>query len=184
MRTVFVVVLIALALLGIQTNSEGIDDDREGGVKKRTRPSVNSLIVTPQINETVSSEGINSIPSPSVLDVDKDEVSEQTRLDMIVRAFERLPTAELERFDIDISTPILEETLRAENLKVAWSQRQAELRIGMASIVKPAEFMAEIAVKLRDNKQNLSESIESLRELESFLDDIDNARDFHTIGGW
>lgn len=52
----------------------------------------------------------------------------------------------------------------------------------MASVVKPAEFMAEIAVKLRENNQSISESVESLKELESLLSDIDNSRDFYTIG--
>ena len=52
----------------------------------------------------------------------------------------------------------------------------------MANVVKPAEFMAEIALKLRENKQNLSDSLDSLRELESLLGDIDNSRDFYTIG--
>lgn len=52
----------------------------------------------------------------------------------------------------------------------------------MANVVKPAEFMAEIALKLREKKQNLSESLDSLRELESLLGDIDNSRDFYTIG--
>ena len=52
----------------------------------------------------------------------------------------------------------------------------------MASVAKPAEFMAEIALKLRENKQSISECVESLKELESLLSDIDNARDFYTIG--
>ena len=74
------------------------------------------------------------------------------------------------------------DTLRAENLKTAWSKRQEELKIAMASVAKPAEFMAEIAFKLRENNQSLGECVESLRELESLLGDIDNARDFYTIG--
>lgn len=67
-------------------------------------------------------------------------------------------------------------------MKVAWTKRQEELKIAMASVVKPAEFMAEIAVKLRENNQSISESVESLKELESLLSDIDNSRDFYTIG--
>ena len=42
--------------------------------------------------------------------------------------------------------------------------------------------MAEIALKLRENKQSLSASLDSLRELESLLGDIDNSRDYYTIG--
>ena len=88
----------------------------------------------------------------------------------------------MNRFDIDIATPIFVDTLRADNLKTAWSKRQEELKIAMASVAKPAEFMAEIALKLRENNQSLNECIESLKELESLLSDIDNARDFYTIG--
>lgn len=73
-------------------------------------------------------------------------------------------------------------TLRAELLKAAWAKRQEELKIAMASVVKPAEFMAEIALNLRGNNQTVSESVESLKELESLLTDIDNSRDFYTIG--
>ena len=82
------------------------------------------------------------------------------------------------RFDIDIATPIFVGTLRAENLKTAWTKRQEEIRIA----AKPVNVMAEIALKLRENKQSLSECVESLKELESLLSDIDNARDFYTIG--
>ena len=65
---------------------------------------------------------------------------------------------------------------------MAWTKRQKELIVAMASVAKPAEFMAEIALKLRENNQSLSECVESLKELESLLSDIDNARDFYTIG--
>ena len=88
----------------------------------------------------------------------------------------------LYRFDIDIATPVFVNTLRAELLKAAWAKRQEELKIAMASVVKPAEFMAEIAFNLRGNNQTISESVESLKELESLLTDIDNSRDFYTIG--
>lgn len=88
----------------------------------------------------------------------------------------------LPRFDIDLSTPVIVNTLRAANLKVAWAKRQEELKVAMANVVKPAEFMADIALKLREKKQSLTESLDSLRELESLLGDIDNSRDYYTIG--
>jgi hypothetical protein len=63
----------------------------------------------------------------------------------------------------------------------------------MKNVLKPAEFMGNILKKLNNNndENNLISSaattkdkIEALKELESLLCDIDNARDFHTIGGW
>ena len=44
------------------------------------------------------------------------------------------------------------------------------------------KIMAEIALNLRENKQSISECVESLKKLESLLRDISNARDFYTIG--
>ena len=82
------------------------------------------------------------------------------------------------RSDIDSAPLISVDILRAENLKTACTKRQEELRIAE----KPENVMAEIALKLRENNQSLSECVESLKELESLLSDIDNARDFYTIG--
>ena len=59
----------------------------------------------------------------------------------------------------------------------------------MAAMTKPAEVMAEIAKELRESQEN--EVTEEDREewvlarliaLEDHLEDIDNARDFHSIG--
>jgi hypothetical protein len=82
------------------------------------------------------------------------------------------------RFDIDIATPIFVGTLRAENLKTAWTKRQEEIRIA----AKPVNVMAEIALKLRENKQSLSECVESLKKLESLFRNYKNVQDFYTMG--
>ena len=136
---------------------------------------------------------------------DREPVDEQTRLDTMLRAFQRLPAPELARLDVDdITTPVESGTMRAERLKKAWTQRQAELKNAVDSMVKPAAFMADIAAKLRDSRyyvkpsgdgntedgDNNGQDLEKrkvlslLRELEALVDDVDNARDFHTIGGW
>ena len=82
------------------------------------------------------------------------------------------------RFDIDIAPPISVVTLHAENLKTVWTKRQEELRIAD----KPENVMAEIALKLRENKQSLSECVESLKTLASLLSEQENAQDFYDMG--
>ena len=134
---------------------------------------------------------------------DLEPVDEQTRIDTMVRAFQRLPEPELARLGVDITGDKIESgSERATRLREAWVKRQAELKNAVDSMVKPAEFMAEIAAKLRDTQYHMSSGttgnppvppmgaeaeagvVSSLRELEGLVDDVDNARDFHTIGGW
>ena len=154
-----------------------------------------------------SSSSSSSSPSFTVEvheGTDSEPVDEQTRLDTMLRAFQRLPAPELARLDVDdITTPVESGTERAERLKKAWTQRQAELKNAVDSMVKPAAFMADIAAKLRDSRYYVKQSgtgsadganndrdveerqvLSLLRELEALVDDVDNARDFHTIGGW
>ena len=131
---------------------------------------------------------------------------EQERIDTIVRAFNRLPAPELERLGVDIKTaPIQQGTSQAMQLKRAWLERQKELKEAMASMTKPAEHMGELARRMKvfaerrrqpsslplevngkddvdvDSIKDISNALE---ELETTLADIDNARDFYTIGGW
>ena len=82
------------------------------------------------------------------------------------------------RSDIDSAPLISVDILRAENLKTAWTKRQEELRIAE----KPENVMAEIALKLRENKQSLSECVESLKKLASLLSEQENAQDFYDMG--
>jgi hypothetical protein len=67
-------------------------------------------------------------------------------------------------------------------LKTAWTKRQEEIRSAKAFAAKPVNIMAEIALNLRENKQSLSECVESLKELESLFRNYKNARDFYTMG--
>ena len=112
---------------------------------------------------------------------------EQERIDTIVRTFNRLPAPELERLGVDItSEPIVQGSAKAEQLKRAWLERQKELKQAMESMTKPAEHMAELAKRIKEFIEGGSaDGVEqTLDELESLLSDVDNARDFHTIGGW
>ena len=63
-------------------------------------------------------------------------------------------------------------------MKTAWTKRQEELRIAAKSV----NVMAEIALKLRENKQSVGECVKSLKELEWLLSRKTNARDFYEMG--
>lgn len=111
--------------------------------------------------------------------------SEQEKIDTIVRAFQRLPPNELERLNVDISKTILAGTQEAEQLFNSWKMRQEELQHAMKSLLKPAEAMANYTEQLKNLSVNaVNEKRQILIDLESLLLDIDNARDFHTIGAW
>ena len=117
-------------------------------------------------------------------------ITEQDRIDTIVRSFQRLPPAERERLGVDISKSIEAGSKLAKELQKAWDIRQQEVKEAMESVLKPAEFMAQLASILRGNTTSITENdkveeiSKALIELESLVSDIDNARDFHTIGGW
>ncbi len=111
-------------------------------------------------------------------------ISTQHRIDTIVRAFNRLPASELERIGIDLSQPILSGTDQAKKLFDAWKTRQEEFRKAVESMAKPAEHMKNICNVLKDPQSSLQQLKEALREIESLLSDVDNAKDFYTIGGW
>eukprot|EP01039_Chlorochromonas_danica_P011211 gene11209-12503_t len=120
------------------------------------------------------------------------------------RAFRHLPQAELERLGLDhlLAAPLPHDSgdtvgsvgkirpgsPEAQQLVTAWRSRQEELRTIMASMVKPAEHMANLTRSLQEGVEGTKlvwqERVSVLEELESLLTDIDNARDFHTIGGW
>lgn len=112
------------------------------------------------------------------------EPTPQERLDTIMKAFRRLPPAELSRLGVDVSENIVDGTPAAEHVLKAWSDRQEELKKAMKSLMQPAELMAKITQQLQDIALSLSEKEQALIDLESLLADIDNSRDFHTLGSW
>lgn len=137
-------------------------------------------------------------------------LSEQERIDTMVRAFKRLPAAELDRIGVDISAPIQSGSENAKHLFEAWKVRQAEFKKAVESMLAPVEHMKTIADRLQayintgmsgkessmfsspssekqggvSNEASSPNILDVLTELESLLSDVDNARDFHTIGGW
>lgn len=108
---------------------------------------------------------------------------DQVSLDTIVSALKKLPDGELERLGLDITAEFIAGTPSGDSLREVWKRRQAELKEAMSSIVKPAEVMADLSTRMRDSTDTI-EIVSALLELETFLVDVDNARDYHTIGGW
>lgn len=108
----------------------------------------------------------------------------QERLDMVVKALSRLPPHELERLGVSLTNEIIDGSPEADNLFRAWADRQSELKTAMKSLMQPAEFMTVLSATLRNATVPHSERRQALVDLESLVGDIDNARDFHTIGSW
>lgn len=98
-------------------------------------------------------------------------------------ALSKLPQEELIRLDIDLNGEFIPGTLNSEKLINAWNERQKEVKSAVEGLMKPAEFMKDI-IKNIQNTTDQEIILKNLVVLESLLADIDNARDFHTIGGW
>ena len=114
---------------------------------------------------------------------------EQKRIDMIVRSFSKLPESELSRLGVDLSQKIYVGSDEANKLLASWRERQEEIKLAMAAMTKPAEMMGELAKGIKEFIPNESDNNylqieEKLVELEGLLEDMDNARDFYTIGAW
>jgi uncharacterized protein Yka (UPF0111/DUF47 family) len=112
--------------------------------------------------------------------------TDQERIDTLVRAFKHLPLEEQAKIGVDLNEPVAAGSERASSLYEAWVQRQKLFREAMDSLMKPAEKMAEM-VQILQNVNNTADDsyiTTTLTDLEVILGDIDNARDFHTIGGW
>lgn len=182
-----VIFLVFLAYSGTNTLCHALDEKKEHS--------------SHEDDQAISLEGFKLLDGePSTGTV----VTEQDKIDMMVRSLSHLPEAERERLGIDIdgSVPILAGSVEAEILHHVWTLRQQELRDVMAEVMKPAELMASLAKELdtitvgltADSNRDTEEVVDSdaadahrvqiLHELEDLLSDVDNARDFHTIGAW
>lgn len=82
-------------------------------------------------------------------------IDEQTRLDAIIKAFQRLPGRELDRFNVNFDAPIVAGTSEAEHLLEAWTARQKELKEAMKNILQPAEHMTNITRMLNGTAPEL-----------------------------
>lgn len=90
---------------------------------------------------------------------------------------------ELNRLGIDLNQDFIADTPNGNLLHEIWNIRQAEVKKAVEGLMKPAEFMKDIMNLLRNSTDD-SLKIKNLVILESLLADVDNSRDFHTIGGW
>jgi hypothetical protein len=109
--------------------------------------------------------------------------TEQDQLDAIKSALSKLPSEELNRLGIDLGQEFLIGTSNGDLLKQVWNIRQSEVKRAVEGQLKPAEFMRDI-MNILQNTTEASILIQNLVVLESLLADVDNSRDFHTIGGW
>ena len=144
---------------------------------------IHSVNSTDEDNTVKRSEHLLEIAQSTLPNVEVQEVAnEETRLETLVRAFKRLPDSERERLGVNLDEDVIVGSQAAEKLISAWHERQAELKLAIESMVKPAEHMGSL-LAIISGKEN-GNKIEVLKQLEAYVDDIDNARDFHTIGGW
>ncbi|RYH26705.1 hypothetical protein EON65_14095, partial [archaeon] len=100
------------------------------------------------------------------------------------RSLLRLPEPEVARLGVDIHKPIMAGSQEAYDLLIAWKSRQEELQEAMKKMIKPADHMRTLVLTFMSSTTTMSEKIALLVELEKMLGDIDNARDFYTMGYW
>jgi hypothetical protein len=148
------------SLLHASTNATQLDDDLASGTASLNTASISAL--TDPLTEKVASE--------------------EARIQTLVRAFQRLPQSELDRYgDLKADlvangdTPIQPNSKLANDLQIAWENRQSELKKAIESIVKPIDHMKNLLQNAVD--------INNIKQLIDLVDDVDNSRDFHTEGG-
>ena len=116
---------------------------------------------------------------------------EQSRLNTLIRALKRLPDDELALYGL--SRAQLEENVTPGSREStiffdAWQERQKELKKAIESMLKPADYMKELVEFIVDTSEvppgstKFSSKMDALLQLESLVEDIDNARDFYTTG--
>ena len=122
-----------------------------------------------------------------------DTIDDQTRLDTLIRALRRLPDEELAMYGLspkELEEHVSPDSREAVALFAAWQERQNELKKAIESMMKPAEYMQELvefivgSPEVTPGSDKFSSKMDALRQLESLVEDIDNARDFHTTGGF
>ena len=132
---------------------------------------------------------------PSKLD---QNVDKKEQLQLLIRAFKRLSDEERSRLNVDLNQNIEVGSEAATSLMEVWNTRQQELKYAIDNMVKPVDYMKDLLEGIEhptisatsDNNNNGNNNIKyrnrtaNLIELESMVDDIDNARDFYAIGGW
>ena len=134
----------------------------------------------------VLSEQISTSNLSESLQIDSTvRVTEQDKIDSIVKALKHLPETELTRLNISLEQVVFAGTEEAIYLQEAWNHRQMEIRDALKSMVQPMELMVNITRDLRNFQQHsLEYLVHALDSLESLLSDIDNARDYHSQGFW
>jgi len=117
----------------------------------------------------------------------EDVPSTDDPVDLIVRAFQRLPMEDQDRIGFtsiyhDGMSP--EEVNEAE-LRRLWEQRQVELKEAMDAMQDVRNVLEGYIDVLRNMNAPVEDVLSALDELGDLLSDVDMARDFHdSFGGW
>lgn len=122
---------------------------------------------------------------------------DQMRIDKILEAYRRLPASEIVRLGLDPKERVSAGSPEAELLFQTWQKRVEEIRAVMNSVAKPVTIMEDIILIIKEKSSTFGGDVTAedtavaaaailpaLAELESLVSDVDNAKDFHTIGGW
>lgn len=161
-----------------------------------------------------SVQQLSSDDTQGTTKVDGDNVKLQYDFEMMHRTLSKLPKDEMERFgglpelptgsEGPTRTILTSKERQAFEKRMAeiWEQRQAMLKEAQAQLLDVPEVLKERMAGIREylqepleqlEKVDLDREVESrstsdiitlLRDLEYQLTDVDNARDFHTLGGW
>lgn len=127
-------------------------------------------------------EGLTLVDGETVHDK---TIDEQTRLDTMQRVFQQLPAPELQKYNLDLENRAVPGSEMAVRFQRAWLERQKELRSLQDLLDKPAESMSALVSVMRNASSLPTDTVaKAIADLQTYLEDVDNARDFHTIGGW
>lgn len=123
--------------------------------------------------------------SPAALTVQPENASRSERdlgdVDTMHRALSRIPEEELARMG---GLPRPGSAGFEARTRELWRRRQEELAEIQKEIADPPSLLSRGIESIRSHLEQGGEVEETLKELEYLLSDIDNARDFHTLGGW
>jgi hypothetical protein len=162
-KIIIIYLLLSIIIFIINVNSQEIlrvEKRNESFLEQQIIVNENE-IKNPSLNEKVSFHDDKNF--------ELNVASEQEILDTMRKAFLNLPPIEMEKIGIDFKEPILDGSDRAKQMKSAWIERQADIKLAMASIVKPAEHMAKLSVTIKNNSSSVNQITEALIELESNL---------------
>jgi hypothetical protein len=186
------------------------EDDETKGDDDGGADSTRAVAVVIQSDGSVELSDINTEEKPKG---DDKKGSVQYDFEMMHRTLSKLPEEEMERFGglpelpqaAESKTKVLtpkERQFFEKRMAEIWEQRQAELKEAQTHLVdvpavlkermkgirdylrEPLEQLKKVDLEKDDDGTVVRDIVGLLKDLEFQLIDVDNARDFHTVGGW